>query len=437
MKLIEKIVREWSYRIADSCPNPKNTSHLAELSTLLSEMGLDNIKHELIQNLTEADNTKRFRTPELNKTIKYRDKHGKEKSGMVGDLLRLAADQPGRIAAEKGLPADGSPERDAMNKDLGSEKGGHSTTPEPKKEKVPGEPTDNGQPTPDPKAMFTSDPTMQASLDREKKISAQLAADAQPSKDTVKDQIAASKKKVGNDFNPVKTIDLTNKLPHANKDTFNNKSDINNIPDTQKMEISTKIDELAKMAAEAKAKGEKAPNFNLCKISVPGTNLYCDGNLGIPREEMPQFKGKPQPGTKAAKMKLDANGEVDTEPMFRALLKNRKVKIVDTIIPSDRLKATQSELVGAKVAGMAKALDKDPNHPAITAPIYVSRDGYVVDGHHRWAAITSKAIADGMPADMKVHVIDMDAKDIIPLANKFAEYVGVAAKKADTSKKDI
>jgi hypothetical protein len=227
---------------------------------------------------------------------------------------------------------------------------------------------------------------------------------------------------------------LTKLMPKANKDTFSGNSDINKIPDAQKKEISMRIDKLAELTKQAKEKGEAAPNFNLCKVTVPGTNLYCEGNAGIPREEMPQFKGKPTPGSPASKMALDASGEVDTEPVFKKMLADKGIKTAETEIPSDALKATQSELVGSKVAGMAKALEKDPNHPGITAPIYVSRDGFVIDGHHRWAAVTSAAIAAGKPANMKVIVIDMDIKDAIPMANKFAEEIGVAAKKADANK---
>jgi len=232
----------------------------------------------------------------------------------------------------------------------------------------------------------------------------------------------------------VSSSKLTTLMPKADKETFTGQSDINKIPDSKKKEISMQIDKLAELAKQAKEKGEAAPNFNLCKITVPGTNLYCEGNAGIPREEMPQFKGKPTPGSPASKMAVDNSGEVDTEPVFKKMLKEKGIKTAETEIPSDRLKATQSELVGAKVAGMSKALEKDPNHPAITAPIYVSRDGYVIDGHHRWAAVTSAAIAEGRPANMKVIVIDMDIKDAIPLANKFAEEIGVAAKKADANK---
>ena len=229
---------------------------------------------------------------------------------------------------------------------------------------------------------------------------------------------------------------VTKILPKADSDTFSSESDIPKISNKQQRQISMQIDKLVQLTNQAKENGEAAPNYNLCKITVAGTNLYCAGNAGIPREEMPQFKGKPTEGSPAASMEKDINGEVDTEPMFRELLKRKGIKTIQTELPSDSLKATQSELVGAKVAGMAKALENDPNHPKITAPIYVSRDGYVVDGHHRWAAVTTNAIRDGKPANMKVIVIDADIKDVIPMSNKFAEEIGVAAKKADTGKNE-
>ena len=227
-------------------------------------------------------------------------------------------------------------------------------------------------------------------------------------------------------FNPSSLRTLGKEMPEADKDVFNKNSDIEKIPAAKREEISMKIDELADKAS----KGE---DFNLCQVTVPGTNLYCDGNQGIPREEMPQFKGKPLPGTPAESMPKDSKGEVDTEPLFKKMLKEKGIKTIETEVPSDRLKATQSELVGGKVAGMTKALEEDPNHPKITAPIYVSRDGYVIDGHHRWAAVTSNAIKNGKPANMKVIVVDMDIKDAIPMCNKFAEEQGIAAKKADAN----
>ena len=226
------------------------------------------------------------------------------------------------------------------------------------------------------------------------------------------------------DFKPQSLRALQKELPEADKDVFNKQSDLDKIPSDKKEEISMKIDELA-------SKASKGEDFNLCQITVPGTNLYCDDNQGIPREEMPQFKGKPLPGTPSEDLPKDKNGEVDTEPLFKKMLKEKGIKTVETELPSDKLKATQSELVGSKVAGMTKALEEDPNNPGITAPIYVSRDGFVIDGHHRWAAVTSAAIKAGKPANMKVIVVDMDIKDAIPMCNQFAEEQGIAAKKAD------
>jgi hypothetical protein len=117
------------------------------------------------------------------------------------------------------------------------------------------------------------------------------------------------------------------------------------------------------------------------------------------------------------------------------MLEEKGIKVVQTEIPADKLKATQKDLVGAKVVGMMGALEENPEHPSITAPIYVSRDGYVVDGHHRWAAIAAyNAKNPDKQIPMKVQVIDQDIKDAIPMCNKFAEEQGVAAKKADANK---
>jgi hypothetical protein len=208
------------------------------------------------------------------------------------------------------------------------------------------------------------------------------------------------------------------------------KSDIPEMTPRERWKISTRIDRVAELTKKAKEQGREPPDINLCKISIPGTNLYCDNNLGVPRDQMPQFKGKPVPNSPADSLPKGREGQVDTEPFFRELLKRKGVKVETTTVPSDQLKATQSELVGAKVAGMTKALEQNPEHPNINAPIYVSRDGYVIDGHHRWAAVTTHAVKTGKPTNMKVNVIDADAKDIVPLANDFAQEMGIAAKKA-------
>ena len=214
---------------------------------------------------------------------------------------------------------------------------------------------------------------------------------------------------------------------------------LSQVTPVERQQISTIIDKLAELGNQAKQKGEKAPNFNLCQVSIPGTNLYCDGNKGIERGDMPQFKGTPQPGSPADKLPKDENGEADTEEFFKQMLNKQGIKVSEpTAVPPDRLKATQSELVGVKVAGMSKVLD-DPNHPAygkITAPIYVSNDGYVLDGHHRWAAVVAHNAANpDKQIPMNVRVIDEPIVPLVKRSNEFAEQMGIRAKKADTGTK--
>ena len=441
-ELIEEILNEWAYRVENGMPDPKNPIHVKELGIVLSEMGLSHIKNDLVENLliekgktpekhvVEAD--KAFSNPILSKKVSYKDKDGNAKDGIVGNLLRLPKDSPGRVAAEKLLPPEGSPERDAMNQDLGGE--GQPKKPEDEKGKEGGEEAPKEDPAKAAAAMFDpkADPAMAARMDKEKDANAKLAKDAEADKEVEKEQ----EPKKEDEFAPIDSKDVAKEMPQADPETFAGDSDIPGGVEPEQLEkFNTDIKKVAQQVADAKAKGEPAPNINLCDVTVPGTNLYCDDNLGIPRDEMPQFKGTAQPGSRAAGMDADESGEVDTEPVFKEMLKEKGIKTLQTQIPADKLKATQKDLVGAKVVGMMGALEKDPNHPKITAPIYVSRDGHVIDGHHRWAAIVAHNAANpDKQIPMKTTVLDMDIKDAIPMANKFAEDMGIAAKKADANK---
>ena len=134
--------------------------------------------------LTEADD-KNFTNPALNKKIKYKDKDGKETENIVGNLLRLAKDNPGRIAAEKTLPKPGTPERKSVNRALGSEKDGKSV-PSADNTKRGGNDAPSKQakksanePTPQTKAqLYTADPAMAARMGKEKETQAKIAGDS-------------------------------------------------------------------------------------------------------------------------------------------------------------------------------------------------------------------------------------------------------------------
>ena len=116
-EIIDKLVRELSYRVG--VPNIENKEHQSIMSEILSEWGEYDVKQTIFEFLTE--DPRKFKNPILNRTVKYKDKSGNEKEGIIGNLLTSPKDSPGRIEAEKQLPADGTPERDAINKEVGSQ----------------------------------------------------------------------------------------------------------------------------------------------------------------------------------------------------------------------------------------------------------------------------------------------------------------------------
>lgn len=190
--------------------------------------------------------------------------------------------------------------------------------------------------------------------------------------------------------------------------------------------VSVLLDKIRDLVAEAKAKGEQAPVYDLCKVTVPGSSLFCAESKGIERVKMPQLGGVPLPGSKADSLPKDKQGGVDITPQFLVKLVADGSGLSGEKLPAFFLKATQNELNGAKVSSLATALEGGAD--AIrTNPILISKDNYIVDGHHRWAATVGVDLKDGKEGDLSMNVIrvDMDIIDLLGKANEFAKDWGM------------
>jgi hypothetical protein len=179
---------------------------------------------------------------------------------------------------------------------------------------------------------------------------------------------------------------------------------------------------LAKIAQEAKAAGTKAKTYDLCKVSVANTNLFCSGNVGIPRSAMPQLKGVPTAGSLADSLPKDSRGEVDLSQAFRDSLTAGGNMIIDTNEFASHLRASQTEMDGAKVGGMMEAIAAGKIAPS---PIFVSDDNYIVDGHHRWAANVGVGLGDKKEMSMPIARVNMKILPLLSAANSFAEKMGI------------
>ena len=196
---------------------------------------------------------------------------------------------------------------------------------------------------------------------------------------------------------------------------------------SQPDEVATLLTKLAFLVNGSKSRGQKAPNINLCNVSVKGANLFCAESKGIPRVKMPQLSGTPEPGSLAEKGMKPGKTEANITNDFREALIARGIQVTDRTVLASHLRASQDELDGPKVAGMTQAMEagKIPD-----AGIYVTRDGYIIDGHHRWAAKVAIDSRDNAMGDisMPVHELDMDIGAALDFANEFALAMGIKPK---------
>lgn len=200
--------------------------------------------------------------------------------------------------------------------------------------------------------------------------------------------------------------------------------------------LAKDVTEYKKRRAEAESSGkeftEKKPEFELCQITIPNTNLFCSNNMGVPRGDMPQLSGTPVEGSKADSLPKGKDGGVDVSKLYAQQLEKDGIKTKPRKVDVATLKATQTNLGGEKIAGMVETLKVDPKNEALNSPIYVSKDGYILDGHHRWAALLTLGIADGIdaPVAMNVVEVDMGIKDLLDYTNKFTDDIGIQKKVA-------
>jgi len=215
-------------------------------------------------------------------------------------------------------------------------------------------------------------------------------------------------------------------------------------------------------AALSAMRGQQAYDFELCSEVFAHLGLCFDPKTkekvskGIPRDRMPQFSSQVDPSrtdTPAFTALMrgkgytspdqvtpeDLKSEVNMEREYRKALEDAGYEVVDEEVSVTSLKPIQGQLKGEKIAGMygtLAAAQSDPQNYGKAAarllePIYVS-DGYVIDGHHRWAAQVAMDIANGAGANatMKTRTITKGGKtvpveEIIAFSNKFQKDIGL------------
>lgn len=138
------------------------------------------------------------------------------------------------------------------------------------------------------------------------------------------------------------------------------------------------------------------------KIHIPA------GSLGVPRARMPQVRS-------------------DIVPDFLQWLRDNGITTRRMRIEADDIKPTQREIDLDKVAAMAATTPER----ALAKPVIISKDGHLLDGHHRWLALVNR------DPDYRLRAVQIGVpiRALLDLAREFPQTtykrVGEAVAEAD------
>ncbi len=145
---------------------------------------------------------------------------------------------------------------------------------------------------------------------------------------------------------------------------------------------------LRRHTAKVKRHGDAPNPVNMCLDTE-----ICKGDLGIPRKLMPQF-----------------TSPKDIQSFVNFIKKRYGIKAVRGTRRAGQLRPSQEEINRERVEDVADDIRYKKLDPAV--PLIVSQDGYVIDGHHRWAAYK----VDQPKKKMPVLIVKDSARDVLSMA---------------------
>jgi hypothetical protein len=150
---------------------------------------------------------------------------------------------------------------------------------------------------------------------------------------------------------------------------------------------------------------KRSDNPDMTNMHIKNTELYDEDNLGIPRNKMPQVPS-------------DAKAE------FILAMEQRGAKATRGVADPKKLHPIQKEISASKSAQIALSLEKRGIGSSDESRIIISKDNYVIDGHHRWAAVSLMSFSS---PDVRLPVIkiDMNHKDLIDATLAWNQATGI------------
>lgn len=154
---------------------------------------------------------------------------------------------------------------------------------------------------------------------------------------------------------------------------------------------------------------------DLTELSVEGTLLFGDEGKGIARKDMPQIPGKERDRFLAEIQKSDG-------------ITAEKEKIDPTT-----LKPIQKEISSARSGAIFEKFREKGEIPK-NERILISKDGFVVDGHHTWGAAVAFAF-DNPGTELPVYRLSVNADEALAISRSWSKANGFEGKAIDAPAK--
>jgi hypothetical protein len=147
-------------------------------------------------------------------------------------------------------------------------------------------------------------------------------------------------------------------------------------------------------------------HLDLTEVKVYGTLKFGGDGLGVARKDMPQLSG----------------GDLDK---YMGELRGRGITVSTGTIAPQQLKPIQKEVSATASAGIMQAMRRGEYDMSKT--VVISKDNFVLDGHHRWGAATAFSFED-KSFRLPFVRIGMDAKPLLADATSWTQKAGIANK---------
>jgi hypothetical protein len=154
---------------------------------------------------------------------------------------------------------------------------------------------------------------------------------------------------------------------------------------------------------------------DLTELSIEGTLLYGDEGMGIARKDMPQIPGK------------------ERARFLAEIEKGQGVSSTAEEIDPTTLKPIQKEISAARSGAIFNKFREDGAIPQ-DERILISKDGFVVDGHHTWGAAVAFAF-DNPGTKLPVYRLSVTAQEALDISLKWAADNGFEGQAIDAPAK--